>query len=255
MMNAESIKHQALDALMSAWKKEVSKHKALCRDDGKMYSGDMLFASDGFLPCYFQQKTKVLFIGRETRYIAGRDNIDVIMEKCKDRACDIGGESVLRRMLLIAYGIQNDGRIPFAEIDLQKLCVLAGAAEGFSFALMEISKYSNENDDGQNADTELMRSFFEHSALGKRNFIQEESSFLEPDIVITMNLWDGKIADEYLRLALGDVPFLECLPPYNAARRTILINGKKVPLIDLYHFAARKSDRDDFYDPVMRMIQ
>jgi hypothetical protein len=254
MMDIESIKRRALDALMSDWKKEVSKHNALCRDDGKMYSGDQLFASDGFLPAYFRQKTKVLFIGRETRYIAGRDNIDVIMEKCRDRACDIGGESVLRRMLLIAYGIQKGGSIPFEKIDLSELCALAGTAEGFSFALMELSKYSNENDDGQNADTELMRSFFEHSTLEKRNFIQEELSLLAPDIVITMNLWDGKIADEYLRLALGDVPFLECSPPYNAARRTILINGTEVPLIDLYHFAARKSDKDDFYDPVMGMI-
>jgi hypothetical protein len=29
------------------------------------------------------------------------------------------------------------------------------------------------------------------------------------------------------------------------------INGGKIPVIDLYHFSARKSDRDDFYGPVI----
>jgi hypothetical protein len=170
------------------------------------------------------------------------------MKKCKENP--VGSESVLRRMLLLAYGIQNDGSVPFENIDPQKLCALAGTQNGSSFALMEISKYSNENDDGDNADTELMKSFFEHSDLEKRNFIKEELSLLNPDIVITMNLWDGKIEDRFLQLALGDVPFID-LPHPSAARRSIMINGRKTPLIDMYHFSARKSDKDDYYDPVM----
>lgn len=239
-----------LDSLMADWKKQLSPYKVLFRDDGKMYPAESFFASDGFLPYYFHQKYKVLFIARETRYIAGQDNIEVILKKCKENPGGIGMESVLRRMLFLAYGIQNGGTIPFEDIDTRKLCALAAAPNGFSFAFMELSKYSNENDDGGTADTELMASFFEHSRLQKRNFIQEELSLLDPDLVITMNLWDGKIDPGILQLALGDVPFIDCPYP-SAARRTITISGKRVPLIDLYHFSARKSDNEDFYKPVM----
>jgi hypothetical protein len=195
-----------------------------------------------------------LFIARETRYIAGQDNIEVILKKCRDNPQGIGTEAVLRRMLFLAYGIQNDGTIPFENIDPKKLCALAATAMGFSFAFMELSKYSNENDDGAAADTELMAAFFEHSDLQNRNFIQEELSLLDPNIVITMNLWDGKIDAGVLRLALGDVPFIDCPHP-GAARRTSSINGSRVPLIDLYHFSARKSDSEDFYKPVMGIVR
>jgi hypothetical protein len=243
-----------LDRLMTDWKKRLAPHQVLFRDDGKLYPAESFFASDGFLPYYFHQKRKVLFIARETRYIAGQDNIEVILKKCKDNPQGIGAEPVLRRILLLAYGIQNDGTIPFKNIDPQKLCALATTAAGFSFAFMELSKYSNENNDGGIADTELMASFFEHSRLQERNFIQEELSLLDPDMVITMNLWDGKIDAGVLRLALGDTPFIDCPHP-GAARRTITINGKRLPLIDLYHFSARKSDSEDFYKPVMDILK
>jgi hypothetical protein len=245
----ERPRKRRLDSLMADWRKQLAPHEVLYRDDGKRYPAESFFASDGFLPYYFHQKHRVLFIARETRYIAGRDNIEVILEKCNNPQ-GIGAEAVLRRMLFLAYGIQNGGVIPFEQIDTQKLCALAAAAKGFSFAFMELSKYSNENDDGAAADTELMASFFEQSDLQKRNFIQEELSLLNPDLVITMNLWDGKVDAGILRLALGDVPFIDCPHP-SAARRTISINGNRVPLIDLYHFSARKSDCEDFYKPVM----
>jgi hypothetical protein len=246
---------QALDCLMTDWKKQVGQYEVLYRDDGKRYPGDSFFAADGFLPWYYHQKRKVLFIARETRYSAGQDNIEVILSKCRENPGGIGAESVLRRMLLIAYGLQHDGAVPFESINAQELCALAGTAKGFSFAFMEISKYSNENDDGSTADTELMRSFFEHSDLHKRNFIQEELSLLDPDMVITMNLWDGKIAADYLQQALGDSPFVDCPHP-SAARRFMKINGNDVPVIDLYHFSAwRKNDKEDFYNPVMEIVK
>ncbi|MDR1252914.1 MAG: hypothetical protein LBK62_12260 [Treponema sp.] len=243
-----------LDGLMADWKKQLAPYRVFFRDDGKLYPAETFFASDGFLPCYFHQNRKVLFIARETRYIAGQDNIEVILKKCRDNPQGIGMEPVLRRMLFLAYGIQTNGTVPFENIDAQQLCTLVATTGGFSFAFMELSKYSNENDDGGKADTELMALFFEHSDLQKRNFIQEELALLDPDLVITMNLWDGKIDAGILRLALGDTPFIDCPHP-SAARRTITINGRRVPLIDLYHFSARKSDRDDFYRPVMDIVQ
>jgi hypothetical protein len=243
-----------LDSLMADWKKQLAPHYVLFRDDGKLYPAESFFASDGFLPYYFHRKRKVLFIARETRYIAGQDNTEIILKKCKENPRGIGAESVLRRMLFLAYGIQSGGTIPFENIDPQKLCALAATSGGFSFAFMEMSKYSNESDDGGTADTDLMASFFEHSRLQERNFIQEELSLLDPDLVITMNLWDGKIDAGILRLALGETPFIDCPHP-SAARRSIAINGGSVPLIDLYHFSARKSDCEDFYKPVMDILK
>jgi hypothetical protein len=250
----EALKKSRLDQLMGDWKKRISPHQVLFRDDGKMYPAESFFASDGFLPYYFHQRCRVLFIARETRYIAGQDNIEVILKKCKENPQGIGAEPVLRRMLLIAYGVQHDGAISFENIDLGQLCALAATERGFSFAFMEMSKYSNECDDGGAADTELMSSFFEHSDLQRRNFIQEELSLLDPDLVITMNLWNGKIDAGILRLALGDVPFIDCPHP-SAARRIIAVNGKRVPVIDLYHFSARKNDNEDFYKPVMSIFK
>jgi hypothetical protein len=104
---------------------------------GKPCPGDSYFADDGFL-----QKPKVLFIARETRYIAGQDNIAVILKKCRENATRIGGESLLRRMLLIAYGVRHGGMVPFEIVDPVEICALAGTDNGFSFAFMEISKYS-----------------------------------------------------------------------------------------------------------------
>lgn len=243
-----------LSALLEDWKRETAKSTVVWRADGKPYPGDSYFAADGFLPYYYRWNPKVLFIARETRYIARQDNIEIILKKCRENPGGIGGEILLRRMLLIAYGIRHGGTVPFEAIDPRQLCALAGTDSGFSFAFMEISKYSNENDDGANADTELMRSFFEHSNLQNRNFIREELSLLDPDLVITMNLWDGKIAAEYLELALGKAPFID-MPHPSAARRSLMINGRTRPLIDLYHFSARKSDGEDFYKPVMSIIR
>lgn len=241
-----------LTALLEDWKRETAKSTVVWRADGKSYPGDSYFASDGFLPYYYRQKPKVLFIARETRYIAGQDNIEIILKKCWENPGGIGGENLLRRMLLIAYGIRHGGTVPFEALDPRELCALAGTGGGFSFAFMEISKYSNENDDGASADTDLMRSFFENSNIRNRNFIREELSLLDPDLVITMNLWDGKIACEYLELALGEAPFID-MPHPSAARRSLVINGRTRPLIDLYHFSSRKSDGEDFYKPVMQI--
>jgi hypothetical protein len=243
-----------LAALLEDWKKETAKSTVVCRADGKHYPGDSYFADDGFLPYYYRRKPKTLFIARETRYIAGQNNIEIILKKCRENPGGIGGEILLRRMLLIAYGICQGGTVPFEAVDPRELCALAGTKDGFSFAFMEISKYSNENDDGGNADTGLIRSFFENSNLQKRNFFREELSLLAPDLVITMNLWDGKIAAGHLELALGKAPYID-MPHPGAARRSLAINGKTTPLIDMYHFSARKSDSEDFYKPVMRIIR
>ncbi len=59
----------------------------------------------------------------------------------------------------------------------------------FGFAVMQLSKYSNDSDEGSIQNVEMMNRFLEDSELDKRNFFMEELSLLDPDIIITANLW------------------------------------------------------------------
>lgn len=59
----------------------------------------------------------------------------------------------------------------------------------FGFAVMQLSKYSNDSDEGSIRNVEMMNRFLEDSELDKRNFFMEELSLLDPDIIITANLW------------------------------------------------------------------
>jgi hypothetical protein len=101
-----------------------------------------------------------------------------------------------------------------------------------------------------------MSAFLRDSHLEKRHFIQEELAILDPDIVLSMNLWNTGLDENLLRLALGNVRITDekTFGP-QAALREITINGKHIPLIDLYHFSSRKNTEADFYNPVMEIIQ
>lgn len=66
----------------------------------------------------------------------------------------------------------------------------------YGFAIMNISKYSNYADNGATADFHLINQFLKDSDLRKRNFIREEITLLEPDIIIAANLWESKICKE-----------------------------------------------------------
>jgi hypothetical protein len=244
-------KFMELEELLRKWKEHISKDKVVWKEDEKEYSGDTYFAEDGFFPNYYNNKIKVLFIGREPRYIAGKNNIAVTYEKLENGNA---GENVIRRILYIAHGIKNECKMDFQSIpysgEIGKEYV---EKNDFNFAFMEISKYSNENDDGRNADRDLMKSFFENSELEKYNFIQKELSILDPDVIITMNLWDEKLnIGKYLELSLGDAPVVDGADPLVCIRK-IKINDKYIPLLDTYHFSAIKTDKS-FYDPVKKIV-
>ena len=63
---------------------------------------------------------------------------------------------------------------------------------------MQLSKYSNDSDEGSIRNVEMMNRFLEDSELGKRNFFMEELSLLDPDIIITANLWECGVNEKYL---------------------------------------------------------
>jgi hypothetical protein len=245
-----------LDALMSDWKREVAQSRVVFREDGKAYSGADYFCADGFFPYYTRQKTKILFIGREAVGLSGMDYIDVLYNAYKQN--NVGGKTLdahatEARQFYLAYGILHNGTVPYGEIPYaSELAKTFGTADGISFAFMELSKYSNDAEDAnRHRDTGLMTRFLQDSHLGKRNFVREELSLLNPEVILTMNLWGAGLDDTLLEQALGKVRSAGSPEPAISVN-VLSINGCDIPLFDLWHFASRKNTEQDFYNPVMR---
>jgi hypothetical protein len=246
-----------LDALMSDWKSEVARSQVVFRGDGKTYSGADYFCADGFFPYYTLQKTKILFMGREAVGLSGADYIDVLYKAYKQN--NVGGKTLdahatEARQFYLAYGLLHDGTVPYGEVPYaSELAKTFGTAEGLSFAFMELSKYSNDAEDAnQHRDADLMTRFLRDSHLEKRNFLREEISLLDPDIILTMNLWGAGLDTTLLEQALGKVR--SAGNPEPAVSVNVLsVNGRDIPLFDLWHFASRKNTETDFYNPVMRV--
>ena len=253
---AEVQKRKDLTVLMNDWKKVIkSKGKIEFFDDGKKYDAIDYFNSDGFFPGYFSAKQRVLFIGRESRYSSGSDRITSDLDSFSE--LDANSSSYWRRILYLTYGIKRGGKVKFADLpSAQEILSEMRKSNNYGFAIMNISKYSNDRDDGAVADYSLIDRFLEDSELDKRNFVQEEIALLEPHVIITANLWnEGGIREDLLNLAFPEDKFSDmravsdkaCFYHFRLGRRT-------VKLIDLYHFSSRKSDEDYFYKPVMKLL-
>jgi hypothetical protein len=258
----EYAKRRALCALMDDWKREVSTAQVLYRHDGKYYPGDTYFCADGFYPNYFSQKKRILFIAREAVDLSGCDYIPVMLQAYQEN--NVGGKSVNAalfhaRLMYLAYGILQGKKIPYDELPkASRITVDFGVhIRGVSFAFMELSKYSNDNADaGSHCDTQLMLSFLRDSHLEKRNFVREEIKLLEPDVILTMNLWGCGIPAGILESALGRITEIDSqsYQPY-ATLSTLTVNRKQIPLIDLFHLTSRKSTETAVYEPVMQIMQ
>lgn len=158
--------------------------------------------------------------------------------------------------MYITYGIQNKGiliyeEIPYANEILENMV----KRNHFGFAIMNISKYSNDAENGSSANFSLINQFLKDSELSKRNFIREEISLLEPDIIITVNLWEGHISNTELEkiFPTSDCSNLKTIEGI-ANLWDFNLNGKKIQLLDLFHFSCRGSDKTKFYDPSMKLL-
>jgi len=253
----EKQKNLKLDKLMNEWIEQLSKNKTLIDNGNKETTTPQdCFAKDGFFPGYFDQKRKTVFIGRETRNIGGYDFRDTTKEFFdKDFS---NKNSWWLHILYIVYGIKTEGElfkdIPTALEILNKM----RETNDFGFACINISKYSNDNPDNWKTNTALVDRFFKDSELGNRNSFQEQLKILDPDIIITANLWDGTIAENYINL---------CFPGEFSKNKTLThnkegvagygkynLNGKEIDYIDLFHFSANKSDEHCYYNPVMKIL-
>lgn len=252
----EKEKRRKIVELMNDWKQVIkTKGKIIFPDDCKQYPAIDYFNSDGFFPGYFSEgNKKILFIGRESRYSSGGDRILSDLnwfEKGSPNA-----SSYWRRILYLAYGIKNEGKfgyeqIPYANEILETMV----KSNSYGFAVMNISKYSNDQEDGATANYQLINQFLKDSELDKRNFIREEIELLEPDIIITANLWNGKIDNNELERI---IPSSDCCNMRSIKDVANIwdfnLNGKKVKLLDLFHFSCRGSDKDKFYTPTMKLL-
>jgi len=209
------------------------------------------FVWDGFYPYFYEQPLKILYVGRESLGLAKCDYLDEILPAYRvDKKIGVtGGAKHLNsafyhaRMLHIAHGVLHGCKkwddIPWAE----RIGDTFAAAQGISFATMNLSKFSNESADEFSADWNLIRLSVDCSG----DFIKREVELLDPDVVITMNIGEF----------LPHFGVLECRSSGGPVDTYVLRSGAKTSLlIDAWHFSAfGKSHVRDFYEPICSAIQ
>jgi hypothetical protein len=199
----------------------------------------------------------VLFIAREARYVGGLDFIGETVKFFKNIPT-LNNVSFWRRILCMNNIIKNNGFID-ESITADQIVKSMIEKNNYGFAVMNISKYSNDSDSGAKRDAVLMNRFLEDSKLDQRNYFQEELEILETDLILTANLWDGTINEEYMEKCFGKLTFLNIKATFQsnwvAALNSIEIRNKTIKLIDFYHFSRpRVSDMDYYYKPLSKIL-
>ena len=154
-------------------------------------------------------------------------------------------------MIYIAYALEhkeyNWHNIPYADEIINKFA----KKDGFSFAFMNLSKFSNESGDWS-ADNELINSFIDLSNKSKENFFSSEIDLLNPDIIIGMNF--GVWAE-----CLGSFSERQDYYGNNGDVRVCILktqSGKEYPYFDTWHFSAPgKSPIRDIYYPLLDALK
>jgi len=249
----ESEKRKELLGLMNKWRDSLADKEFVD-----------WFNVDGFFPKYYSQKQKVLFIGREARWITtgGDDTIpgDYIGTSLGWLKKDIRKEkSFWGRILRMMQLFRSDGKKEYEQLSAKDCAEEMAKNNDYGFAIMNISKYSNDTNEGGKADYECINRFLEESQLEKHNYFQEELKILDPEYIITFDLWNGKIKPEYLKLCFGERKELEEYPKASPDGRLYEIDlfGKKVKLLDIYHPSTPEFVKDDkgcFYMPIKELL-
>jgi len=233
-----------LEALFEEWHQHIAG-----ADDSpyREFADEMVF--DGFYPNYFSQNLRVLFVGLEARQIAGYNYLDVLYA-AYSKGRYIGGIHLDKarfhwRLLRIAYGLQN-GMPQWEQIpNASDIGETFGAKDGTSFAFMNLSKLSNE-EDSHSADWTSINAFHSLSERGA-SFYQREIALLRPQIVITMNI------QSHLN-SFGNSTYLDCERGVTFWELETL--GNRALLIDAFHFSAwNKNDIDDYYEPIRNGVR
>ena len=268
MVDIEQQKRKELLEWYEDLKAQVSKKEDIVfEDDGKPYKTTEYLNLDGFYPGYYSVKPRVLFIGRESREASGCNRMETDIEFLKSRNINQVGYTFWHRVFYISYGIQNDGKVPFDKVpyanDIKNMCVWNNF---FPFSFINLSKYSNDSKSWQ-ADAIFMNRFLEDAELEKRNFLREQIAILDPEVIISCNLWgDTRISPDKLNLVFPPEDF--CTRNADLSTEGISdvydfnFEGKRIKFIDLHHFSAIRVgktmgyelDRIYYYDPVMKAV-
>jgi hypothetical protein len=246
----EKPKLARLEGLFGDWNQHFVQNASSLE---KHTADDMVY--DGFYPYYFTQKKRILFVGRESRQISGLNNMEVLYRAYRDGkfigAQHLDENNFHRRMIKVAFGLMN-GMPPWQEIpDASEIGNSFGDETGLSFAFTNVSKLSNESA-GSAADWPVINAAYSLSTQG-RNFVQEEISILEPDVIITMNLMDH-LEDGLDSLGKWD--------RIDTSKRAIHlwwlgIGSHRSLVLETWHFSAwkDKDDNADYYAPICDAIQ
>ena len=242
----EQKKRQDLHNLFDAWKAVIKKNNPTLAP---------LFTADGFFPGYFTTSPKVLFIGRESRFAPDGDRITSDLTWFS--GLPSASEPYWRRILHLLYGIRTRGKYPYSDIPAEDIILKQMVqSNNYGFAIMNLSKYINEAEDSGTSNFNLINQFLEDSELNKRNFIREEIELLEPDIIITANLWGCKIDKTYLNLVFPPTDMSK--PVFDSKDKVCLQNlrlkDRIIKRLDTYHFSAPGNDQEKFYAPAMEVL-
>jgi hypothetical protein len=248
-------KRQQIVSLMEDWKSEIFRNYGHDYwEEGNPIS-DSYFISDGFFPGYYNQEIKVLFIGREPRFMY--EEGDWIHYMIKHFKTDNQNNKLLaRRLLYIVHGIKSKGKLEFEDVKRKTADGIAKEIKDHGFAFMDISKYSNCNDK-PDADYLLINQFLKDSNLEKTNYFQKEIEILSPDVIITSNLWNGSIDQKYLDMCFGKIEWVKINNDIDGKVKVsnIILNGKSIKLLDMYQLTDYSHpDKAFFYDPVMEIL-
>jgi len=231
-------------------KKLLDEWKAYIKDKKIVHKyGINGFVDDGFYPYYYLQEIKILYLAIESRGISGGNYIDIVNFKDdKIGKQHINSNGFFRKLLKITYGIKNNfmewDKIP----DASEIKNNFGRKDGISFAIMELSKFSNDNL-SPDKNKKQIKKFISISKNETRNFWNEQIKILNPDYIISMNL-RGNLN------VLGKITSTENQrnKKHSRVHSLCIGNGKSVKIIDTYHFRYSVEDKW-FYNSIVELIK
>lgn len=158
---------------------------------------DLTITSDGSYPEYYNQKKRILIIGREDRGLDGADYNETVMEGYKTKKIGVNNgyktpnaHTTHRRVLKYAKGLEDD--LEYSDIEnANDLADELGEKDGYSFAYINASKASNMKDNSQVLNKPQYDDFIDRNK--KNGYLEKQMEILEPDIAVGMNLSDDTI--------------------------------------------------------------
>lgn len=208
------------------------------------------FVVDGIFPGYSAQKIKILYIGRESWDLDGHHYIDKHLEWIKAgnfNGTHLNQKGVWRKLLKFTWGILHEASweaIP-AAADLAADFAEKG---GFSFAIENVSKISRPWNGSTKADWGIIQGFVNASLATGKNFYGREAGIINPDLAISMN-----VVEKMDEAVFGDSLEYVKNPNPDVALFKLGINGKIIPLLDTWHFDARKKE-EEMYENLRQAI-